>query len=63
MKGDKATRHLIVKDMFARGAKPKTVSGPEPPIAEVAPKLGNFFGDNVVVGPKEMQYWNDFEKN
>ncbi len=42
------------------GAKTKTVSGPA---AEVAPQFGNNFSEEVVVGPKEMQYWNDLEKN
>ncbi len=49
--------------MFAKGAKPKTDSGPEAPTAEVAPKSGNNFSEEVVVEAKEMQFWSDFEKN
>ncbi len=56
-------KYTSLRDMFAKGAKPKTVSGPEAPTAEVAPKEGNNSSEEVVVGPKEMKYWNDVEKN
>ncbi len=49
--------------MFATGAKPETVSGPETPTAEVPPKYGSNSGEEVVVGLEEMQYWKDLENN
>ena len=57
------SKQTSLKDMFAQGAKPKTVSGPEAPTAEVAPKLAINSGEEFVVGPQEIQYWKDFEKN
>ncbi len=56
-------KQTLLKDMFAKGAKPKSVSGPEVPTAEVAPKLGNILSEEVVVGLKDVQSRRDFEKN
>ncbi len=48
-------KQISLNDEFAKGAKPKTVSGPEAPTAEAAPKLGDNSSEEVVVGPKETQ--------
>ena len=48
---------------MGKESEPKTVSGPEAPTAEVAPKLGNNSSEEVVVGSKEMQYWRDMDSN
>ena len=67
-KGDETTRQLeghkktgIFKWYVCERCKPKTVSGPEAPTAEVAPKLGNNSSEEVVA--QEMQCWIDLEKN
>ncbi len=49
--------------MFAKGAKPKTISTQEAPIVtEEAPKIANTSSEEVVVGVKEMHFWRDLEK-
>ncbi len=51
----------LLKDTFAKGANPKTMTAQKAPTAKVAPKLGNNFSEEVVIGDKEMQVWNDPE--
>ena len=56
-------KQTSLKDMFAKGAKPKTITAPEAPtVTEQAPKLANKSSEEVVIGHKEMQFWNNLEK-
>ncbi len=50
-------------DMFAKGAKPKTITTQEDPtVTEQAPKIANNSSEEVVVGPTEMQVRMDLYK-
>ncbi len=56
-------KQTILKDMFAEGVEPKTTTTEEAPtVEEKAPENTNKSSEEVVVGPKEVQYWKDLEK-
>ncbi len=70
VKGDTAARAFEgykvqtgLKDMFAKGAKTNRITTQEAPaVTEQAPKIANNSSEEVVVGPKEMHFWRDLEK-
>ncbi len=49
--------------MFAKAAKPNKFPTEEAPaVTEQATKVANNSSEEVVVGPKEMEFWKDVEK-